>query len=44
MGYCTPFDVLKVLSALEMTLAKFGQAPRFGAAVKKAEEVYVKNV
>lgn len=44
MGYCTPFDVLKVLSALELTLAKFGQEPRLGAAVKKAEEVWIKNV
>ncbi|MCO7127276.1 alanine--glyoxylate aminotransferase family protein [Sporolactobacillus shoreicorticis] len=44
MGYCTPFDILKVLSALELTLAKFGQAPRFGAAVRKAEEVYAENV
>ncbi|WP_026039052.1 pyridoxal-phosphate-dependent aminotransferase family protein [Sporolactobacillus vineae] len=43
MGYCTPFDVLKVLTALELTLAKFGAEPRLGAAVKKAEEVWMKN-
>lgn len=44
MGYCTPFDVLNVLSALEVTLARFGQELRLGAAVKKAEEVWIKHV
>nr|WP_193437454.1 alanine--glyoxylate aminotransferase family protein [Sporolactobacillus pectinivorans] len=44
MGYCTPFDVLKVLSALELTLAKFGEHPELGAAVKKAEEVWIQHV
>ncbi|RYM06224.1 alanine--glyoxylate aminotransferase family protein [Sporolactobacillus sp. THM7-7] len=44
MGYCTPFDVLKVLSALELTLVTFGQEPKLGAAVKKAEEVWIKHV
>lgn len=44
MGYCTPFDVIKVLTALELTLVKFGQEPRFGAAVRKAEEVWTQNV
>lgn len=39
MGWCTPFDILKLLGALELTLARLGQAPHFGAAVKKAEEV-----
>ncbi|RYL95704.1 alanine--glyoxylate aminotransferase family protein [Sporolactobacillus sp. THM7-4] len=44
MGYCTPFDVLKVLSALELTLVKFGQEPRLGTAVRKAEEVWIQHV
>lgn len=44
MGYCTPFDVLKVLSALEMTLVKFGEAPRIGEGIKKAEEVWMQHV
>lgn len=44
MGYCTPFDILKVLTALELTLAKFGEEPKLGAAVKKAEEVWVQHV
>ncbi|RYL93570.1 alanine--glyoxylate aminotransferase family protein [Sporolactobacillus sp. THM19-2] len=44
MGYCTPFDVLKVLSALELTLAKLGQEPRLGVATKKAEKVWIQHV
>ncbi|MFT8390448.1 MAG: alanine--glyoxylate aminotransferase family protein [Sporolactobacillus sp.] len=44
MGYCTPFDVLRILSALEMELAKKGQLAHLGAAVQKAEEVWIKNV
>lgn len=44
LGYCTPFDVLKVLSAIELALVKLGQEPQLGRAVQKAEEVWSRHV
>ncbi|MFX3618938.1 MAG: alanine--glyoxylate aminotransferase family protein [Sporolactobacillus sp.] len=44
MGYCTPFDVLKVLTALELELAGRGQPELLGVGVKKAEEVWAQHV
>ncbi|MFT8872463.1 MAG: alanine--glyoxylate aminotransferase family protein [Sporolactobacillus sp.] len=44
MGYCTPFDILKVLSALEIELSRAASSPLFGCAVKAAEEVWLPYV
>ncbi|MBM7656572.1 pyridoxal-phosphate-dependent aminotransferase family protein [Sporolactobacillus spathodeae] len=44
MGYCTPFDILKVLSALEIELVRQGEVNHLGVAVQKAEEVWLKHV
>ncbi len=44
MGYCTPFDIIKVLGSIEMTL-KFLQGTNvLGKAVKRAEEVWMDHV
>ncbi|MGE6258215.1 pyridoxal-phosphate-dependent aminotransferase family protein [Heyndrickxia sporothermodurans] len=44
MGYCTPFDILKVLSALEMSLHDLDGRNVFGKAIKAAEEAWKQHV
>lgn len=44
MGYCTPFDILKVLSALEMTIHELDGNNVFGKAIKAAEEAWKEHV
>lgn len=44
MGYCTPFEVLKVLNALEMTIYKLEGQDVLGLATKKAQEVWINHV
>ncbi|SFA71442.1 MULTISPECIES: alanine--glyoxylate aminotransferase family protein [unclassified Bacillus (in: firmicutes)] len=44
MGYCTPFDVLKVLSAFEMSLQKLQGNQVLGVATSKAQEVWIDHV
>jgi aspartate aminotransferase-like enzyme len=44
MGYCTPFDVIKVLGSIEMTLKLIDGKNVLGAAVKRAEEVWMEYV
>jgi aspartate aminotransferase-like enzyme len=44
MGYCTPFDVLKVLGSIEMSLKFLKGTDVLGVAVKRAEEVWIENV
>ncbi|GER72514.1 aminotransferase class V [Weizmannia acidilactici] len=44
MGYSTPFDVLNVLTALEMVVHELEGRDTFGIAVKKAEEVWKAHV
>lgn len=44
MGYCTPFDILKVLNGLEMALHKLDGRNVFGKAIKAAEEVWSQHV
>lgn len=45
MGYSTPFDILKALSALEMTVRHIsGRDDALGMAVKRAEEVWMQHV
>jgi aspartate aminotransferase-like enzyme len=39
MGYCDPFDILPVLSAIEISLKKQNVELRLGTAVQAAEEV-----
>lgn len=44
MGYCTPFDVLTVLSALEMTVKAIEGRDVLGLATKRAQEVWAEHV
>ncbi len=44
MGYCTPFDVLKVLSSIEMAIHSLEGRNVLGAGVKRAQEVWIDNV
>jgi aspartate aminotransferase-like enzyme len=44
MGYCTPFEILKVLTGFEMVLVDLLGKNVFGKATAKAEEVWRKNV
>ncbi|MDP4083216.1 MAG: alanine--glyoxylate aminotransferase family protein [Bacillota bacterium] len=44
MGYCTPFDVLKILSSIEMTLHELDRKQVLGVATKRAQEVWLQNV
>ncbi len=44
MGYCTPFDVLTVLSALEMTVKSIEGKDALGVATKRAQEVWAEHV
>ncbi|MDP4161734.1 MAG: alanine--glyoxylate aminotransferase family protein [Bacillota bacterium] len=41
MGYCTPFDILKVLSGIEMTMHDLGITNLLGKATSKAKEVWI---
>lgn len=44
MGYCTPFDILKVLGSIEMTLLELNGRQILGTATKKAQEVWMEYV
>lgn len=44
MGYCTPFDVLKVLGSIEMSLKLIDGRDCLGVAVKRAQEVWCEHV
>lgn len=44
MGYCTPFDILRVLTGLEMIQSNLLGRNILGKATAKAEEVWSKNV
>jgi aspartate aminotransferase-like enzyme len=44
MGYCTPFDILKVLGSIEMTLLELDGKNVLGTATKKAQEVWIEYV
>ncbi|VEF48989.1 class V aminotransferase [Bacillus freudenreichii] len=44
MGYCTPYDVLTVLSALEMTVKAMEGRDVLGLATKRAQEVWAEHV
>jgi aspartate aminotransferase-like enzyme len=44
MGYCTPYDILKVLSATEMALQQLEGRQLVGRATAKAEEVWIQYV
>jgi aspartate aminotransferase-like enzyme len=44
MGYCSPYDILKVLTATEMALQQLEGAHFLGRATAKAEEVWMKHV
>jgi aspartate aminotransferase-like enzyme len=44
MGYCTPFDILKVLGSIEMSLLELDGKDVLGKATKKAQEVWMEYV
>ncbi|WML45782.1 alanine--glyoxylate aminotransferase family protein [Neobacillus sp. PS3-40] len=44
MGYCTPFDILKVLGSIEMALNGLVGRQVLGMATQRAQEVWIKNV
>lgn len=44
MGYCTPFDILKVLSSIEMILHNLEGKQVLGKATKTAQEVWINHV
>ncbi|NHM33771.1 pyridoxal-phosphate-dependent aminotransferase family protein [Neobacillus terrae] len=44
MGYCTPFDMLRVLNALEMTLSETAGKGILGRGISKAQEVWLEYV
>jgi aspartate aminotransferase-like enzyme len=44
MGYCTPFDVLKVLGSIEMALKLLDGRNAHGIATQRAEEVWLEHV
>lgn len=41
MGYCTPYDVLRVLAGMEMALQQLGGGTKLGAATGRAQEVWL---
>lgn len=41
LGYMSKFDIIIAISALEMSLNKFGFKVELGKGVKAAEEVFV---
>ncbi|PNR94828.1 alanine--glyoxylate aminotransferase family protein [Petrotoga sp. 9PWA.NaAc.5.4] len=43
LGYMSKFDIITAISALEMSLEKFGFKVELGKGVKAAEEVFVKE-
>ncbi|WP_335869802.1 pyridoxal-phosphate-dependent aminotransferase family protein [Bacillus sp. 2205SS5-2] len=44
MGYCTPFDVLRLLNAMEMTVHQLEGKPVLGVATTKAQEAWITHV
>jgi aspartate aminotransferase-like enzyme len=44
MGYCTPFDMLRVLNALEMTLSETAGKGILGKGISKAQEAWLEYV
>ncbi|MED1202826.1 pyridoxal-phosphate-dependent aminotransferase family protein [Heyndrickxia acidicola] len=44
MGYCTPDDILKVLSGLEMVISQIRNENLFGKATSKAKEEWFQHV
>lgn len=44
MGYCTPYDILKVLTGTEMGLQQLEGKHLLGKAMAKAEEVWINHV
>ncbi|HJV16339.1 MAG TPA: alanine--glyoxylate aminotransferase family protein [Bacillales bacterium] len=44
MGYCTPFNILKVLGSIEMSLLELDGKAVLGKATKKAQEVWMEYV
>jgi aspartate aminotransferase-like enzyme len=44
LGYVTPHDVIQALAATEMTIALLGQDVALGAAVRAAQEVWLRDL
>lgn len=43
MGYCTPADVLQMISLIEVGLQRIGKAIQPGAGVARAQEVFIQK-
>ncbi len=43
MGYCTPADVLQIISLLEIGLHELGVAVELGKGVQAAQKVYLQQ-
>src|SRR5690625_2395961 len=43
MGYCSPADVLQIVSLLELGLVQIGEDITLGQGVAKAQEIYLAN-
>lgn len=44
MGYCTPFDILKVVGSIEIALHSLEGRNVLGMGVKRAQEVWIEHV
>lgn len=44
MGYCDKFDVITALAGVEMVLKEMGYPGELGSGVRKAEEIFIKNM
>lgn len=44
MGYFDYLDMIEVISAIEITLYKMGYSLELGKGVRKAQEIYIKNI
>ncbi len=44
MGYCDKFDVITAIAGVEMVLKEMGYSGELGSGVRRAEEVFIKNI
>lgn len=44
MGYCDKFDVITAIAGVEMVLKEMGYRGELGSGVRRAEEIFIKNV
>ncbi|OGW58539.1 MAG: class V aminotransferase [Nitrospirae bacterium RIFCSPLOW2_12_42_9] len=44
MGYCDKFDVITAIAGVEMVLKEMGYHGELGSGLKRAEEIFIKNI